>query len=317
MTTGWNGSIESGYFENTEYFYLQKKEDNRWYLGNKILEDEDLEFQLSLDDLFSNPVMRIAFVDSITGKLPIDIIPNVAEKTIIRSSLAEMLTIPPDSISVGDVCVLIGASIPGGASFRLAFPDPTNIESWTELKARFANWNDIQGKPRFEPAYNEEDDFIIPSSKHAHDERYPVLNNRKKIPVKYIEALPTNNRFRVQTINDMLSLQNAVKGDVCTVLEAKKRFQLYGLASNLSDWEMLEDPEGLVASVNGESGNVFLTAEDVNALPDDITPNDIGAANKEHFHNSILTMNDLEMQFFHDGQNIFYSLNGGALLPFA
>jgi hypothetical protein len=332
MSTGWNGSIETGYFENPENFYLQKKEDSRWYLGNKVLDDEDLDFQLSIEDLLSNPVLKVAFIDSLTGKLPIDIIPNVAEKTLRRNSIAEMLSIPPSQVTVGDVCVLIGASIPGGASFRLAFPDPTNLQSWTELKSRYANWNDIQGKPRFEPAYDEEDDFIIPSSKHLHDERYPVLNNRKKIPVKFIEAIPTNNRFRVQTIQEMLSLQNAVKGDVCTVIREKKRFQLFGLASNFSDWEMLEDPEGLVASVNGQSGNVFLTPDDIGALPDDITfvssvngqngnveltPEDIGAANATHLHESILTVTNTPLEFYHNGTNLYYKINGGAWLPFA
>lgn len=316
LQSTWSGSEESGYFENANGFYLEKNESGVWELGSNNLDDEGIEFYLSLLDLFLNPVLKLALVNPETGKLYIDLIPNVADKTIRVSSFQEMLALNPSEITVGDVCVIRNKTIPGGVSFRLAFPDVSNFESWVELVSRYANWNDIQGKPPFYPPYKPGEDVLIPSMKHTHTE-HPILDEDGKLPTKYIRVIPVGNRFRVDTIQEMLQL-TALKSDVCSVKAKGKRYQLYGLASKIEDWEELDDPEGYVTTINGQSGVVFLTPEDIGALSENATPDDIGAAPKEHFHKSVQVENeDFELKFQFDGTNLFYTLNGGSPRPFA
>ena len=104
------------------------------------------------------------------------------------------------------------------------------------------------------------------------------------LPSKYLRSIPVGNRFIVDTFFKMVQLA-AVKGDVCFVRGLiKRRYQLYGLASNLVDWTELDDAENGVYSVNGLSGHVLLEAVDIGALPDTTSPDDIGAADIEHDH---------------------------------
>ncbi len=282
LSTSWYGSIESGLFENGDGFYLQII-DNDWKLGHYDLEDEDIEFLLSLKDLLANPVFRVAFLDPLTGKLYADMIPNIViGNTVKVKTIQDMLSLTDEQVQVGDICVV--TDIPGGVSFRLALPDISDLQSWTELVSRFANWKDIQGKPTFSPAYAPGEKLVIPSIKHNHDTRYPLLDNEGMLPSKYLRSIPVGNRFIVDTFFKMVQLA-AVKGDVCFVRGLiKRRYQLYGLASNLVDWTELDDAENGVYSVNGLSGHVLLEAVDIGALPDTTSPDDIGAADIEHDH---------------------------------
>lgn len=330
--TTWSGSIESGYFENPNGFYLTKDENDNWMIGNNNLDDEGIEILLSLIDLFDNPILKFAIINPVTGKLPIDIIPNAAEKTILVNSLEDMLAIPASEIGVGDVCVIRNIKIQGGASFRLSFPDPSNIESWVELVSRYANWRDIQSKPRFVPEYLAGEELIFPSIKHLHDDRYPVLDENDKIPGKYIHSIPDGNAYRANTIEEMLELP-ALKGDVCSVKNPRGRYKLYGLASKLSDWVYLEDPEGFVVSVNGQIGVAYLEAKDIDALSIDTTPEDIGAANKTHLHDDEYsklehTHKDIgalanqegyhKLEFHWNDEHLFFRIDGVTdWLPFA
>jgi hypothetical protein len=301
----WVGSIESGLFETSTGAFLSRTDDG-WLYGHYATEEEGIDANILIHDLLDNPIAKAVFIDVNTGKIPVDLLPSLLlGNTVQVNGIAEMLALTPSQVQVGDVCVV--REIPGGASFRLTLPNIASRSSWIELVARYVNWNDIQNKPEFDPPYFAGEVQKIPSSKHNHDDIYPRLNNRDKIPTEYIEAVPVGNRFRVEDLSDLYDL-SAQRGDVASVKETGKRYQLFGRVDDPNAWIELEDPEGLVASVNGKMGNVYLDHTDV------------GAAEENHTHPIPTTVQEgygNNINFIYYEGNLYYQLNGGEFRPFA
>lgn len=312
MSSTWSGSLESGHFENEGGLYIDLI-DNDWKLGSNEIDDEGIDFLISLKDLFNNPIFRILSVDPVTGKIPLDVLPSIFFGNTYRVPNFQSMLALTQAI-VGDVAVIAES----GGSFRLATPDYSVPGSWTELVSKHTQWRDIQNRPKFEPEYDLNEEPVLVSNKHTHEELYPTLKNGK-IPTKYIEAFPIGNRFRVNTIDEILEL-SAVKGDIAFVKESENRgrYQLFGLASNINDWIKLEDPDASVVSVNGQSGNVYLDSDDVGALSFNTTPEDIGASANNHEHVEIKSVDNYNtIGLYFDGSNLYYTVNGGATRPFA
>ena len=107
---------------------------------------------------------------------------------------------------------------------------------------------------------------------------YVGLNSNKKIDSNYLPAITLNNRFAVATLAARDAL-NAAVGDVAIVAgSVNKTFILNALpASTDSNWLELLNPTGGVTSVNGFTGIVTISANDLTGtLPTTALPAFIG-----------------------------------------
>ena len=96
----------------------------------------------------------------------------------------------------------------------------------------------------------------------------PVLGTDGKLPSSVIPASAITNTYVVASESAMLALSNADVGDVCIRNDLRKSFILKETPySTLSNWKELLAPTDTIQSVNGQTGHVILTAEDVGALP--------------------------------------------------
>ncbi|MDX1960138.1 MAG: hypothetical protein SFU98_16335, partial [Leptospiraceae bacterium] len=216
---------------------------------------------IPLVDLFQNPFKPVALLDPETGKiLPSQMPSIVLGQTFIVDTKQQMLEL--STAVKGAVAIIRG--IPGGASYRLLGDNYYNIDHWQQLLSRFQNWSEVLNKPE-----------TFPPSEHDHDEKYPRLIEGK-IQASVIPSFATGQRFAVSNFDEMLNLP-ANGGDICRVKSFNEQtgerkfltYILYGRPYNLDDWVLLEPPEGSVSSVNGKTGDVYLTASDVEAAAED------------------------------------------------
>lgn len=93
------------------------------------------------------------------------------------------------------------------------------------------------------------------------------LGADSKIPSQYLPALAITSTFVVSSQAAQLAL-DAQEGDVAVRTDLSKNFiKNTGTTGTMSDWTELLTPAAPVQSVNGKTGNVVLTADDVGAAP--------------------------------------------------
>lgn len=94
-----------------------------------------------------------------------------------------------------------------------------------------------------------------------------VVGTDGKIDSSIIPDLAINDIFECGSEEEMLAL-NAQKGDVCIRTDENKSYILADSpASDSDNWKWLRTPDCKIISVNGKTGAVTLTAEDVGAAP--------------------------------------------------
>jgi hypothetical protein len=318
--------------------------DSEGIITSDELDDEGIEFKLSIDDLIDNPYRTIISTDPVSGKIPIDLIPSfLIGKLIFKNTILEMLSInygdtPPGGnndnyLNRGQICIVKEVR----SSFMLVGANPSILSNWAELVAKYTSWENIQNKP-----------LEFPPEDHDHDDIYARLVNGK-IPARYLRSLQLGDRFTANDLGEMLDLP-ARSGDVCTRRDERKLYLLAGINGLLPDgysnnWIEIPSPLASVTSINGYNGIVFL----------DYT--DVGAAAKDHQHEvtelidianpgikyslkkmtdgklavyengdflfnlgesgKVKTIADEDLEFIFSGGFLFYRINGGSPLPFA
>lgn len=102
----------------------------------------------------------------------------------------------------------------------------------------------------------------------------PVLNSIGKLDNSVIPSLAITDTFVAENEEEMLNLQGAERGDICIrtdenktyiLDENPKKYSRSKARTTLSDWVELQTPTDEVQSVNGQKGNVVLSAGDVDA----------------------------------------------------
>lgn len=100
----------------------------------------------------------------------------------------------------------------------------------------------------------------------------PVINSEGKLDNSVIPSLAITDTFVAEDEEEMLNLQGAEKGDICIRTDENKtyildetpsRYRRGATRTSLSDWIELQTPTDEVSSVNGQKGNVTITAEDI------------------------------------------------------
>lgn len=91
----------------------------------------------------------------------------------------------------------------------------------------------------------------------------PVLDAQGKLNVSVIPALAISETFEVASQAAMLEL-TAQKGDIAIRTDENKTYILAGdTPSTLDNWKLLRTPTDAVLSVNGKTGAVTLTTDDI------------------------------------------------------
>ncbi|MDE7425343.1 MAG: hypothetical protein K2N51_16925 [Lachnospiraceae bacterium] len=102
----------------------------------------------------------------------------------------------------------------------------------------------------------------------------PVINSEGKLDNSVIPSLAITDTFVAEDEEQMLNIQGAEKGDICIrtdqnktyiLDETPKKYSRSKTRTTLSDWVELQTPTDEVQSVNGQKGNVVLSAGDVDA----------------------------------------------------
>lgn len=103
----------------------------------------------------------------------------------------------------------------------------------------------------------------------------PVIGSTGMIDMSLIPALTISDTFTAATEADMLAL-TAQKGDVCIRTDTSETYILSGDDPKVKEsWTKLLAPTDAVQSVNGKTGVITLTAEDVGA----VAKSSLGTAN--------------------------------------
>lgn len=103
----------------------------------------------------------------------------------------------------------------------------------------------------------------IPSSQKGVANGVASLGSNGKIPELQIPAIAITDTFVVESEAEMLALDAQV-GDVAIRNDESQSYILQGTdPSDLADWQELKTPTGGVASVNGQTGTVVLTTDDI------------------------------------------------------
>ena len=90
-----------------------------------------------------------------------------------------------------------------------------------------------------------------------------------KVPNSQLPSLAINAVFSVANQAAMLALSSAVIGDIAIVTgtTAQGSYIMSALPpGTATNWVLMENPQGYIASVNGRTGNMVLTAANVNAM---------------------------------------------------
>ncbi len=94
----------------------------------------------------------------------------------------------------------------------------------------------------------------------------PVINSEGKLDTSILPAISITDVFTVDSESAMLAL-NVQKGDICIRSDENKTYILQDIpASELKNWLELMTPTDAVQSVNGKTGAVTLSHEDVGAV---------------------------------------------------
>ena len=266
----------SGVYSNDTGLTLTEQ-DGQGVLTIDELEDEGLEVEIPLADLFENPFSKIPTLDA-NGKLSPDTIPSIViGDTFYANSDEEMTSL--SAAQKGDVCIRL--DIKGGASFRLMGNNYSNLYDWAELRSRYIFWNDVRQKP-----------LEFPPEDHEHIE-YPKIGTNGKISASVIPFINFfGSRYVRNSQSAMLALA-ATPGDVCIRSDENKLYLCMGLPNILGSWVYLPSPSAKVESIimQGEDHIGYV----------EITPEAIGAALEEHTHDypdTILEIeNESELQF--------------------
>lgn len=249
----------SGVYSNDTGLTLSEQ-DGQGVLTIDELEDEGLEVEIPLIDIFDNPFTKIATLDA-NGKLSPDTIPSIViGDTFYANSDAEMTAL--SGAQKGDVCIRL--DIAGGASYRLMGNNYANLQDWAELRSRYIFWNDVREKP-----------LEFPPTEHEHTE-YPKIGANGKIPTSVI---PFVNFFGSRYVRDsesaMLAL-GATPGDICIRSDENKLYLLMGLPNYLGSWVYIPSPMAKVESI------IMKGIDNIGFV--EITPEAIGAALETHTH---------------------------------
>lgn len=103
--------------------------------------------------------------------------------------------------------------------------------------------------------------------------KIPVLVENGKIDSSLLPSIAITDTFTASTEEEMLAL-DAQKGDICVRGDLSKTFILKQPPSKTKEnWIELASPADAVQSVNGKTGVVTLTTDDLNAVPDTRTVN--------------------------------------------
>lgn len=91
----------------------------------------------------------------------------------------------------------------------------------------------------------------------------PILDSNGKLNASVMPALAITEVFEVNSESEMLALTAQV-GDVAIRADENKSYILAAEpASTLDNWKLLRTPTGAVLSVNGKTGAVTLTSDDI------------------------------------------------------
>ncbi len=94
----------------------------------------------------------------------------------------------------------------------------------------------------------------------------PVINSDGKLDTSILPSISITDIFTVDSESAMLAL-NVQKGDICIRSDENKTYILQNSpASELQNWLELTTPTDAVQSVNGKTGAVTLSHEDVGAV---------------------------------------------------
>jgi hypothetical protein len=259
----------SGVYSNDTGLTLTEQ-DGQGVLTIDELEDEGLEVEIPLIDLFENPFTKIATLDA-NGKLSPDTIPSIViGDTFYANSDAEMTAL--SGAQKGDVCIRL--DIAGGASYRLMGNNYANLYDWAELRSRYIFWNDVRQKP-----------LEFPPEDHEHTE-YPKIGANGKIPASVIPFVNFfGSRYVRNSESAMLAL-SATPGDVCIRSDENKLYLLMGLPNYLSSWVYIPSPMAKVESI------IMKGIDNIGYV--EITPEAIGAALETHTHDYPDSLKEIE-----------------------
>ncbi|MBP6738878.1 MAG: hypothetical protein KA146_02755 [Leptospiraceae bacterium] len=269
LDTTWIGDYESADITNATGWTIIRHPEFGACLINLSLDDEGVENILPLLDLLQNPIFPVAILNK-KGKLDLKYFPSlVIGREYEAATIEEMISLinpetglPPDRQSI-----CITGNRQEAVSYILAGSDPTNSQSWIELRSRNILWTDIKENPiRFPLSQNDWNTIFI----HEHKGKYAELDINGKLSSSVITKFTLGSRHKAISQGEMLSL-SASPGDICTRLDftPRKSFILYGDPGILDSWIYLEPPETGVESVNGQTGITFITPEDIGASPVD------------------------------------------------
>ncbi len=269
LDTTWSGNFELSDIENDTGWTIIRHPDFGACLINLSLDEEGIESTLPLLDLFQNPVFPVALLN-VQGKLDLKYFPSlVIGKTYTADTDLEMLSLidPETGLPPKPQSICITGDKQEAVSYILAGTDATNIRNWIELRAKNILWSDIKENPIQFPLSHEDWNSIF---YHEHKGKYAELDKNGKLSPSVIIKFTLGSRFHAFSQGSMLSL-SAAPGDICTRLDFNPRrsYILYGEASSLDSWIYLEPPERGVESINGQTGNAFITPEDIGASPED------------------------------------------------
>ncbi len=271
LDTTWIGNFESADIVNATGWSIIRHPEYGACLINLSLDEEGIESLLPILDLAQNPVYPFALLNK-NGQIDLKYFPSfVIGKSYEAPTVQEMLNLinpetglPPDRQSI---CVT--GNLQEAVSYILAGTDPHNLNSWKELRAKNILWGDINQNPiQFPLSKNDWNTIFL----HDHNGKYAKLDANGHLEASVITKFTLGSRFRANSAGQMISL-SASPGDICTRLDFNPRqsYICFGDPSKLDSWIYLEPPETGVESINGQTGNAFLTAEDIEAAPIDHT----------------------------------------------
>ena len=96
----------------------------------------------------------------------------------------------------------------------------------------------------------------------------PLLNSNGKLDENVVPAVAITDTFEASSESEMLAL-TAQKGDICIRSDVSKTYILKTEpASSIGNWKVLKTPTDSVSSVNGKTGSVSLSSQDLTDAED-------------------------------------------------